>query len=245
MVNLVRRVARNPLGAVNRVAPVLRVGTVLPLKRIIQLYGRTDKLSHGYDRYYVRHLSSRRLSAMRVLEIGVGGYKRPRPGGSLAVWRDYLSRSRIVGLDISDKNVRLGRRVGFVRGDQADPAALNQVIEALGGPPDLVVDDGSHLDTHAWASFRHLFPLMPPGSVYVVEDLHTSYWESFGGSIPAKGSTAIGLAKVLVDDVQAGDVTYVQHPGWGPRPPIDTAGVAEVHVYPGILFVIKSETAAS
>ncbi len=139
-----RRVARNPRGAVNRVAPVLRVGMVLPLKQIIQLYGRTDKLSHGYDRYYVRHLSSRRLSAMRVLEIGVGGYKRPTPGGSLAVWRDYLSRSRIVGLDISDKHVRLGR-----------------------------------------------------------------------------------------------------DPGWGPRPPVDMADVAEVHVYPGILFVIKSETAAS
>jgi hypothetical protein len=211
---------------------------VLPLGVTTRLYGDTDKGRHGYLPGYVEHLGPRRRRPNRVLEIGVGGYRARQPGGSLRVWRDYLPRSVIVGLDISDKDVRLGRRVRFVQGDQRVPADLDRAVEALGGPPDVVIDDGSHLDDHAAVSFRHLFPAMPSGALYVIEDLHTSYWPDYGGGSPAPLGSAVGLLKSLVDDVQSADPVFA----WLPDLPAPTRcgpAVASLDTRPGVAFITK------
>jgi hypothetical protein len=210
----------------------------------MRLYGDTDKRSHGYVEGYEQHLRRRRLGAHRILEIGVGGYRDVRPGGSLRIWRDCFPRSRIVGLDISAKQVALGPRVGFVQGDQADPEALDRAVAALGGPPSIVIDDGSHLGDHAERSFAHLFPLMDRGSLYVVEDLHTSYWPKFGGGPSAPNTTAVGFIRTLIDDVQAEDPTFrwptvrdqPDHAG----PTARHADVALLDVRPGIAFIQKA-----
>ena len=221
----------------------LRVGSALPLTAAVRTYGDTDKLVHDYTRHYDRHLHTRRWRRNRVLEIGVGGYESREPGGSLRVWRDYFPRSRVVGVYLHAKEVDLGPRVAFVQGDQTDPAALDRAVAALGGPPDVVIDDGSHLDDHAGRTFRYLFPQMSAGAVYVVEDVHTSYWETWGGGLPAPDASAVGLAKALVDAVQVNDSTYRRRPQHGPAPTSDVAGAAALHVYPGIVFVEKVASA--
>lgn len=132
----------------------------------------------------------------------------------------------------------LGGRVQFVRGDQSSPDDLAKAIPALGGEPNIVIDDGSHIAEHGRISFDFLFPRMPPGGLYVIEDLHTSYWESYGGAPNAPLSTAIGLAKDLVDAVQAQDLTYLRYQAQAA--PLVMDGVAAIHVYPGIVFVVKS-----
>jgi len=217
---------------------VARLGAVLPLATGVRLYGDTDKGRHGYVPGYVDHLGPRRWRIQRLLEIGVGGYSSRHPGGSLRVWRDYLPRATIVGLDISDKDVRLGPRVRFVQGDQCDPATLDRAVAALGGPPDVVIDDGSHLDDHAAVSFRHLFPNMATGALYVIEDLHTSYWPHYGGGWPAPDESAIGLIRSLTDDVQAADPVFAWLPEL-PRPVGDRFAVAAVDIRPGIAFVTR------
>jgi hypothetical protein len=69
------------------------------------------------------------------------------------------------------------------------------------GPPDIILDDGSLIAAHQTASFRTLFPLLKDGGLYIIEDLHTSYWDGcFEGGYKRKG-TAIELAKQLVDDM--------------------------------------------
>jgi len=227
-------------GVVRRLARTLRLGTLLPLATTVRLYGGTDKGSHGYVPHYVRHLHGRRWRRQRVLEIGVGGYESSVPGGSLCVWRDTLPTSTVVGMDLHAKQVHLGRRVRFSQGDQSDGADLTRAVQALGGPPDVVIDDGSHLAEHAEASFRHLFPLMPPGSLYVIEDVHSSYWPHMGGGIPAPATTAIGWTKTLIDDVQVLDGTFAKKAKWGPPPTAEVADVGAVHVYPGIVFIEKA-----
>lgn len=221
-----------------RIATASRLGTVLPLDLTVRLYGGTDKLVHGYTEHYRNHLRSRRWSSLRILEIGVGGYESIEPGGSLRVWRDFFPRSRIVGLDISAKRIDLGSRVGFVRGDQTSLPDLDRAIEALGGLPDVVIDDGSHYDGHAIETFRLLIPRLAPGALYFVEDLHTSYWERFGGAIPATDSSAIGLARSLVDEVQSHDSTFERKPHWGPSPFTSPGDIDALYVYPG-LFVAR------
>ena len=67
------------------------------------------------------------------------------------------------------------------------------------GAPDIIIDDGSHLNEHVIESFRLLFPSLAPGGLYVVEDTQTSYLESKGGSSRELDSveTSMGLLKRL------------------------------------------------
>lgn len=214
------------------------LGSVNAFSLLVRLYGGTDKLDHGYLPHYEKHLGPRRMSRLLVFEIGVGGYESRTPGGSLAVWRDYLARSRVVGLDISEKTLELGPRVTFELADQSDPEHLERVVQRH-GVPDVVIDDGSHVGAHIRRSFEYLWPLMPAGGLYVIEDLSTSYYPSYGGGDPAPETSAVGLLRELVDSVQAHDSTFVRHPGWGTRSAPQHPDVHALHVYPGIAFVVK------
>lgn len=232
--------------AIVRTVHALRPGAVLPLTTTALLYRGTDKGAHGYLEQYRRHLAPLRYKQNRVLEIGVGGwsaaehYASTRVGGSLRVWRDYLPRSVIVGFDIENKHVDLGRRVHLIQGDQSSPTDLDKVMPILHGAPNIVIDDGSHIAPHARVTFEHLFPQMPAGSLYVIEDLHTSYWEAFGGSGDPAPATAVGLVKELIDAVQAHDSAHTLAGPDGHLPSTSRTDVAAVHVYPGIAFIIKA-----
>ena len=223
---------------IRSVAIACRVGTVGFLSPTMRLY-RTDKYVHGYARYYERHLRYRRWRRLGVLEIGIGGYETEKGGGSLRVWRDFFPRSRIVGIDIHDKHLSLGPRVVAVKGHQASRPDLER---ALGSLPhlDVVIDDGSHRGDDIVATFNILFDAIRPGGIYVIEDMHTSYWEQFGGADPAPDATSVGLAKRLVDEVQALDEVYERKPQWGARPDTGAAKSAAIHVYPGIVFIEKA-----
>jgi hypothetical protein len=195
--------------------------------------------------FYAEHLRPYRFRRNVVYEIGVGGYESSSPGGSLAIWRDYLLRSQVIGIDLYPKHVRLGRRVAFCRGDQSNDADLGQVCDRYGNP-DIVIDDGSHIGGHVLASFRFLFDRLSPGGIYVIEDLSTSYDTSHGGGDPPPAATAVGLLQTLVDSTQSQDTTFLIHPDYGPAPALPAyPAVANVHVYPGIAFILKGVATVS
>jgi hypothetical protein len=204
-------------------------------------YGSSDKATHRYMQYYSRHIGHLRFRPNIVLEIGVGGvdFEQPAPGGSLRIWRDYLVRSDIIGIDIHQKDVDMGRRVHFHQADQSSPEDLQKVISNL-GVPNLVIDDGSHLGEDQIAAFRFLFPLMAHNSIYVIEDLSTSYYLEYRGGIPAPDCSGVGLLRHLIDSVQARDPYFKLRPELGPAPPAGFIGIGAVHVYPGIAFVEKA-----
>ena len=81
---------------------------------------------------------------------------------------------------------------------------------------------------------------MPPGSIYVIEDLQTAYSEPWGGGIPAPDATAIGFAKDLIDAVQVQDPTFDRRPQDGPKPSHWIDDVGAIHGYPGIVFIQKT-----
>jgi hypothetical protein len=225
-----------------RVARRTHLGIVLGLVNrpdvLVSVYGGTDKGEHGYMPFYRHHLKRERLRRRLVFEIGVGGYESQFSGGSPAVWRDYLLFSTVVGIDIHEKARRFGRRVHFRQADQNQPSDLLKIVREF-GPPNIVIDDGSHVGEHIWTSFRTLWPIMPADSLYVVEDLSTSYYPEYGGGSPPRETTGVGLAQRLADDVQALDSTFVTHPGLGSRDPGVFDSAAEIHVYPGLFFVRK------
>jgi hypothetical protein len=218
-----------------------RLGTLLGAanapEALTWLYGETDKGTHGYLPHYRRHLGPRRWHQLLVFEIGVGQYEIGQ-GGSLPIWRDYLLRSRVVGIDIDPKHFVWGHRVAFHQADQSDPSQLQAVIDKH-GHPDVVIDDGSHVGDHVVTSFRRLWPNLKAGGLYVIEDLATSYAPQYGGAHPAPTASGVGLVQQLVSDVQAADPGFAMHPELA-QPPLPTAcDVAAVHVYPGVAFVEK------
>lgn len=127
------------------------------------------------------------------LEIGV--YK----GGSLPMWQGFLGPgSKLVFLDIDPACRELALPGTMVEiGDQADPGFLKR-MGATYGPFDLIVDDGGHKMHQQITSFRHLWPQLSDRGLYIVEDVHTSYWPGFGGGFREPASF-IEFAKDRID----------------------------------------------
>lgn len=157
---------------------------------------RSIKWSH-YFPAYERHLARFRNQSVTVFEIGVAY------GGSAQLLKKYLGPLvQIVGLDIMEECREMEEEQISIRiGDQSDTAFLQSVIDEF-GPPDIVIDDGSHLQPHVNATFDFLYPLTDKNGLYAVEDLHTAYWASYGGGL-RKPDTFIERAKGFIDELHA------------------------------------------
>jgi len=168
------------------------------LNRLALIF-HTDKWgSHSYTQHYQRYFQPLRHEELNVLEIGVGGYKRPDQGGeSLRMWKAYFPNSRIVGIDLYDKTQLLERRIDIRQCDQTDSEALHRLSNEYGGF-DIIIDDGSHLNEHVIKTFEILFPLMRPNGIYAVEDTQTAYWPTWGGGIDSP-RTSMAFFKGLTD----------------------------------------------
>jgi hypothetical protein len=119
------------------------------------------------------------------------------------MWKRYLGpHGRIVGIDINPECKDFEEDQIEVRiGDQSDSRFLQTLIDEF-GQPDIVLDDGSHIMSHVTASFGFLYPRTAPSGVYMVEDLHTAYWEEYEGGL-GKPSTFIEFSKRLIDELNA------------------------------------------
>lgn len=208
-----------------------------PLTRLAIMHG-TDKWGeHFYTPIYHQLFSAYRDAPVRVLEIGVGGYAYASAGGaSLIMWADYFRQGKIVGIDIAEKNLDLGSRVTVLQGSQDDPVFLARLVKDY-GPFDIIIDDGSHIPKHVVASFQSLFPTMPEGGLYVVEDVQTAYWSDWGGSAPDGGLT-MKLARSVLDNLNHAEIRAVL-PDWKPS---DTANIIRsFRAYHNILVFEKGD----
>ena len=147
----------------------------ISLQRIGEKNG-TDKSapSHSFDgrtflEVYDSYVSPFRRRPINLLEIGVLG------GASLRTWRDYGRQWRIFGIDINPEALASsGERIAIEIGSQDDPAFLNKCF----GPIrfDIIIDDGSHINSFTLASFKALFASrLNAGGLYIIEDLASSY----------------------------------------------------------------------
>jgi cephalosporin hydroxylase len=157
---------------------------------------RIHKWMHYFDAYH-RHFERFRGRSVTVVEFGVS------QGGSLQMWRSYFGRdSQIVGVDIDPRCQAFeepGIRVRI--GDQEDRDFL-RALAAEVGPIDIVIDDGGHTMAQQIATFEVLYPMLRPDGVFLVEDVHTSYWPHYSGGVRKEG-TFIEYAKRLVDQLTA------------------------------------------
>jgi hypothetical protein len=171
------------------------------LSMLARIY-KTDKFGkHNYTKHYSGHFRKFKFKRIKLFEIGVGGYGYPEIGGnSLRMWKRYFPFGKIFSLDIYDKSFFEESRIKIFRGSQIDEALLNNIFARIGAP-DIVVDDGSHVNEHVIKSFEIIFPKLKTGGIYVVEDTGTSYWPDYGGDSDDTGNpkTILNYFKRLAD----------------------------------------------
>jgi hypothetical protein len=157
--------------------------------------GRSIHKWPHYFPVYERHLARFAGRSPVLYEIGVS------EGGSLQLWKKYFGpNATIVGIDIDPSCATMEEPQISIRiGDQADHRFLGEVVCEF-GPPDIVIDDGSHMPADIRASFSFLYPVLQRDGVYLVEDLHCSYWTNFDGGLGREG-TFIERAKELIDEL--------------------------------------------
>jgi len=159
-----------------------------------------QRLIHKWKHYfpiYERHFGRFVDRDVVMIEIGCG------EGGSLQMWKRYFGpHARIIGIDIDPRCAAYAEDQIDIRiGDQSDAGFLASLVEEFGAP-DIVLDDGSHVMSDVMASFDALYPAVVRNGVYLVEDLHTAYWDEYGGGVQRKG-TFIERCKDLIDELNA------------------------------------------
>ena len=190
------------------------------------------KMIHKWTHYfeiYHRHFARYRGKRPTVLEIGVSH------GGSIAMWHDYFGAGcRMFGVDVNPRCKALeDAATTILIGDQADRGFLQRLRDEL-PPIDVLIDDGGHTMEQQIATFEVLYPHVAPDGVYLCEDLHTSYWEEFGGSYRAPGSF-IEYSKAYIDQLNA----------WSARQKDQlkvndfTRSTHSMHYYPSVLVIEK------
>lgn len=144
--------------------------------------------SHGYTRIYSRLFERMRQREIILLEMGLlradmdgrrltnAAEGRTGASGTLApsleMWRAFFPKARLYGFDIDDFSDVFIERCTIVRGDMSSAVDLGQLVQIIGKPIDIVIDDASHVSHHQQIALGHLFPYVRPGGMYIMEDLH-------------------------------------------------------------------------
>ncbi len=215
----------------------------------LERYFRNNKgrLIHKWDHYfeiYDRHFARFRGKRVNIVEIGVCR------GGSLQMWKSYFgSEAHIVGVDIDPKCAEYeDEQVEIVIGNQEDRMFLRSLRERI-SVIDILIDDGGHTMKQQIATFEELFPHVAPDGVYLCEDLHTSYWPSYGGGYRSP-DTFIEYSKNFIDYLHAWHASKAGKPRrrwyrrWHTQPPElfvsdFTRSVHSLHYYDSVLVIEK------
>ncbi len=132
---------------------------------------------------------------INLLEIGI------QNGGSLEIWAKYFSKAKnIIGCDIEEDCKKLefnDPRISVIIGD-ANTDEAEQEITKKSPDLDIIIDDGSHRSSDIIKSFARYFKILNDDGVYVIEDLHASYWKEFEGGLYTPYS-AMAFLKRLAD----------------------------------------------
>ena len=168
-------------------------------KTLEQLYaehvGKVSLKWFCYLAEYDRILDDYRSRRICLLELGV------QNGGSLEIWGKYFPNARmLLGCDIDHNCACLAyedTRIALVVGDANSDAAQAAILEHA-DILDVIIDDGSHRSSDIVNSFIRYFPRLADGGVYIVEDLHCSYWQEFEGGLFDPFSS-VAFFKRLID----------------------------------------------
>jgi glycosyltransferase involved in cell wall biosynthesis len=150
-----------------------------------------------YFEIYERHFTKFRNQPISLLEFGV------LHGGSLQMWKYFFGpTAQIYGADINPRCAELTEEnIRILHADQESRDSLRNICNTL--PPfDIIIDDGGHTMLQQTYTFEEMWGHLKEGGVYMVEDMHTSYWPSFGGGYK-NATNFMEYTKNLIDQLNA------------------------------------------
>ena len=159
------------------------------------------KYRHYFDIYEQHMAKFRRQERVRMLELGV------RSGGSLRMWKEYFGDAlELHGIDINPNSkifqdtannvhVHIGSLADeeFMRGCANDSAVRHHPRRRV------------HHSSDQKLAFEVLYPTLQPRGGYIVEDVHTNYWNDDRFSEGVEGDDvhrALQAAHRLAQQVQ-------------------------------------------
>lgn len=201
--------------------------------------GRVIHKWKHYFEVYERHFSRYRGRPVNIVEIGV--FK----GGSLQMWKHYFGpQARIVGIDIDPACAGFAEeQVEILIGSQEDRQFL-QSVRARVPVIDILIDDGGHRMQQQIVTFEELFPHVAADGVFLCEDLHTSYWEEYGGGY-RRPDTFIEYSKNFIDYIHAWHARPAARKVWSLSSPPElsisdfTRSAHSLHFYDSMLVIEK------
>lgn len=174
---------------------------------IRQLYSehKVGKVSSKWSSYfpvYEKHFEPYRNRKVNMLEIGV------QNGGSLEIWGRYFKNANvIVGCDANPLISTLiyeNPRIKTVAGIASEAATVEKIKQYTASQLDIIIDDGSHRSVDTIVNFLTFFPLLRPGGVFIIEDMHCAYWPEYEGGFFNARSAASFFKKLM-------DLVNIEH----------------------------------
>lgn len=154
---------------------------------------RTDKgrWVHYYTKWYNIYFSPIKDEKLNIVELGIS------TGKSTRLWRDFFTNASIYGVDINKQCLKHDMfDITFLHGDLNDKSFLQKICSEVDGGMDIIIDDANHRSEQQINSFEYLFPKLNNGGIYIIEDLQTSYYDTW-----KKDQSMVDYLKNLVDDV--------------------------------------------
>lgn len=140
----------------------------------------TDKGPHHcYTPHYYKALKDKCATVKKVLEVGIGykaqHYNAYWPyGASLYMWRSFFPNAMIYGWDIAPEVMIEGEK--RIKTDLVDQSVASSLIggvhRLLGGPFDVICDDGSHVLEHQILTANILLPYLAKDGLFICEDIN-------------------------------------------------------------------------
>jgi hypothetical protein len=205
----------------------------------IALRTNADKASnyHNYTEVYACYFAPLKDQAIKFLEIGIFH------GASVRLWEEYFPYAQLHFIDITLGALEYySNRSTYHICNQENVADLQRFIQNTGGEFDIIIDDGGHTMNQQITSFVTLFPYLKSGGLYIVEDLHTSYWPSF---YDRGAQTMISFLKGLIDEVNyvGAHTSKASHLGLPPsllsQMNLYQETILSIHFYDSLAIVIK------
>lgn len=127
----------------------------------------TDKhyLHNYFNQVYQDVLYPLKNNVNIFLEIGI------LDGNSLKVFKKFFKNAKIYGVDLT--NSIIDGDIEVIKCDQSNPEELYDLSKKFDNV-DIILDDGSHKMYDQQITLAILFPMLKPGGLYILEDLHTS-----------------------------------------------------------------------
>ena len=168
------------------------------MKLLKDLYqSHSGKVSDKWTIYlneYEEKLSQYQKLPIKFFEIGILN------GGSLEIFSKYfLNAELILGCDIDKKCKELHfvePNIKLVVGDVNNEKIKNEIIRH--SKFDIILDDGSHNSDDVVKTFCNYFNYLKNEGLYIIEDLHCSYWREHKGGL-FYPTSSINFFKKLVD----------------------------------------------